>query len=80
MSTLDALMKRVGLLRNQPDHPLAGRMLAILDVASRLPQRIWRTDDDRAHDQRFWDDILPHIPTPCCSSTWASPILRGTGN
>ena len=61
-STLDALVKRVGLLRNLPDHPLAGRMLAILDVTSRLPQRIWRTDDDRAHDQRFWDDILPQIP------------------
>ena len=62
-STLDAPVRRVGLLRNLPDRPLAGRMPAILDVTSRLPQRIWRTDDDRAHDQRFRDDILPHIPT-----------------
>ena len=61
-STLDALVKRVGLLCNLPEHPLAERMLAVLGVASRLLQRIWRTDDDRVYDQRFWDDMLSHIP------------------
>lgn len=57
-STLDALMRRIGLLRDLPDHPLAGRMMGLLDVASRLPVHLWFTDDDQAHDQRFWDDIL----------------------
>jgi hypothetical protein len=61
-STLDSLVRRVGLLRNLEEHPLAGRMMAILDVASRLPQRVWYTEDSQAHDQRFWADILPTIP------------------
>lgn len=61
-STLDALVRRVGLLRQLPEHPLAGRMMAILDVASRLPQQLWYTADSLAHDQRFWGDILPTIP------------------
>jgi hypothetical protein len=57
-STLDALMRRVGLLRDLPDHPLAGRIMGLLDVTSRLPVHLWYTDDDQAHDQRFWDEIL----------------------
>ena len=57
-STLDALMRRVGLLRDLPDHPLAGRMMGFLDVSSRLPVYLWCTEDDQAHDQRFWDQIL----------------------
>jgi len=61
-STLDGLVRRVGLLCNLPEWPLAGRMMAILDVASRLPQRVWYTDDSQAHDQRFWPDLLPTIP------------------
>ena len=39
-STLDALLKKVGLLRDTQGTPLAGRMLAILDVVSRLPHKI----------------------------------------
>jgi len=61
-STLDALMRRVGLLRDLPDHPLAGRMMGLLDVASRLPVQLWYTDDDQAHDQRFWEEILMTLP------------------
>jgi len=61
-STLDALVRRVGLLRDLPDHPLAGRMMGLLDVASRLPVHLWYTDDDQAHDQRFWEQILPVLP------------------
>jgi hypothetical protein len=57
-STLDALVRRVGLLRDLPEHPLAGRMMGLLDVTSRLPLHLWYTDDEQAHDQRFWDQIL----------------------
>lgn len=57
-STLDALMRRVGLLRDRPEHPLAGRMMGLLDVSSRLPVHLWYTEDEQAHDQRFWDQIL----------------------
>jgi hypothetical protein len=60
-STLDALMRRVGLLRDLPEHPLAGRMMALLDVTSRLPLHLWYTDEEQAHDQRFWQPILAAV-------------------
>jgi DDE family transposase len=57
-STLDALLKKVGLLREAESHALAGRLTALLDVCSRLPQEVWYEEDPQAHDQRFWDRIL----------------------
>jgi hypothetical protein len=57
-STLDALLKKVGLLRDTPGTPLGGRMLAILDIVSRLPQHILFEENSKAHDQSFWDAIF----------------------
>ncbi len=61
-STLDGLVRKVGLLREAPGTPLAGRMTALLDLASRLPRRIWYTAEATAHDQSFWPDILAALP------------------
>lgn len=57
-STLDALVRKVGLLRDAETNPLAGRMTALLDLASRLPRYVWYEQDAEAHDQRFWPRIL----------------------
>src|SRR5437870_6876341 len=57
-STLDALLRKVGQLREADTHPLAGRMTALLDLCSRLPRALWYEEDPQAHDQRFWDRIL----------------------
>ena len=57
-STLDALLCKVGLLEDAPTAPLAGRMMALLDLCSHLPRRIWYEEDAEAHDQRFWPKIL----------------------
>jgi hypothetical protein len=57
-STLDALLRKVGLLRDAERNPLAGRMTAVLDLCSRLPRHIWYEEDAQAHDQRFWPRIL----------------------
>ena len=57
-STLDALVRKIGLLRGLLKNPLAGRMTALLDLCSRLPQRVWYEPDARAHDQRFWPQII----------------------
>jgi hypothetical protein len=57
-STLDALIRKIGLLHDLPQHPLAGRMTAVLNLASRLPTHVWYEPDARAHDQRFWEQIL----------------------
>jgi hypothetical protein len=56
-STLDVLLRKVGLLRGVEGHPLAGRMTALLDLCSRLPVEIWYEADAAAHDQRFWPRI-----------------------
>ena len=61
-STLDALIRKVGLLRELPTHPLAGRMTALLDLASRLPWKLWYEPDPNAHDQRCWPQILTALP------------------
>jgi hypothetical protein len=57
-STLDALIRKVGLLRDALVNPLAGRMTGLLDLCSRLPFQIWYEADAQAHDQRFWPRIL----------------------
>jgi hypothetical protein len=57
-STLDALLRKVGLLREAETNPLAGRMAALLDLCSRLPRHIWYEADAQAHDQRFWPRVL----------------------
>lgn len=62
-STLDALLRKVGLLREAETNPLAGRMTALLDLCSRLPKQIWYEADALAHDQRFWPQIQSLLQT-----------------
>jgi hypothetical protein len=57
-STLDALIRKLGLLQDLPSNPLAGRMTALLDLGSRLPLHLWYEADPQAHDQRCWPQIL----------------------
>jgi hypothetical protein len=57
-STLDALIRKIGLLQDLPENPLAGRMTALLDLCTRLPEKIWYEKDPSAHDQGFWMEIL----------------------
>lgn len=52
-STLDALMRKVGLLRDSETYPLAGKIMAVLDLCSWLPHTIWYEADDKVSDQSF---------------------------
>jgi hypothetical protein len=61
-STLDALLCKVGLLREVETNPLAGRMFALLDLVTHLPTQIWYEEDDQAHDQSFLDKVRSHLP------------------
>lgn len=61
-STLDALVRKVGLLRESETNPLAGRMTALLSLVTRLPRQVWYEADPQAHDQRFWPQILAALP------------------
>jgi DDE family transposase len=57
-STLDALVRKCGLLRDGQGSVLAGRLAALLDVITRLPQALWYEQDQHANDQRFWERAL----------------------
>jgi hypothetical protein len=57
-STLDALIRKIGLLQDLPHNPLAGKITALLNLGSRLPSQIWYESDPKAQDQRFWSQIL----------------------
>ena len=60
-STLDGLLRKAGLLREGEGPILAGRMAALLDVASQLPRQIWYEEDSQAHDQRFWERAIESL-------------------
>lgn len=62
-STLDALIRKVGLLRDLENHPLAGKMTALLHLGSQLPDKIWFEAKATRHDQSFWEVILTHLQT-----------------
>src|SRR5262245_3030128 len=57
-STLDALLRKCGLLRDGEGPILAGRMAGLLDVITRLPHALWYEQDQQANDQRFWERAL----------------------
>jgi hypothetical protein len=57
-STLDALLRKIGLLQDLPKNPLAGKMTALLNLGSRLPSQVWYEADPSTSDQRFWERIL----------------------
>jgi hypothetical protein len=57
-STLDSLLRKVGLLRDGEGPVLAGRMAGLVDIASHLPRHLWYEQDSQAHDQRFWERVL----------------------
>lgn len=61
-STLDALLRKVGLLREGEGPVLAGRIAAMLNVASRLPEQIWYEADSQAHDCVFWERMMDLLP------------------
>jgi hypothetical protein len=62
-STLDALIRKVGLLRDLESHPLAGKMTALLHLGSQLPDKIWFEAKATSHDQSFWEAIIAYIQT-----------------
>ena len=60
-SALDALIRKVGLLRDLDKHPLAGKMTTLLHLGSRLPHQIWFDEQSTSHDQTFWDRIIQQV-------------------
>ena len=61
-STLDVLLRKIGWRREAPVAPLAGRMMALLDLTTRLPRRVWYDADPTGYDTRFWSRLHTAIP------------------
>jgi hypothetical protein len=64
-STRDVLLRKIGLLRDAAVAPRAGRMRALLDLATRLPQRVWYDADPAGPDTRFGSRL--HAALPVCA-------------
>lgn len=64
-STLDALIKKTGLLRDREGVVLAGRIMAVVDIASQLPVKLWYSEDSHAHDQNWWEQISRVLEAEC---------------
>lgn len=65
-ATLEALFRKVGVLRGAPDVPLGGKLLALLDLATKLPSprrvasgdiRLWLDDDPNTNEKAFLDEL-----------------------
>jgi hypothetical protein len=57
-STLEAVFCHLQALQDVPPGTLAGKILTVIDLATRLPEQIWFTEDAQAHDTNFLDHIL----------------------
>jgi hypothetical protein len=61
-TALEALFKKVGLLRGAAGTPLGGKLLAVLDLTSKLPVRLWWGEDAAANEKSFLEAIKPALP------------------
>lgn len=61
-STLDAVLRKALLFRDEPVRPLAGRMIAILDIVTQLPVALASTDGATSTDQQWWNWLDEHLP------------------
>jgi hypothetical protein len=61
-TTLEALFRRVGLLRDIPQTVLAGKLAGLLDVASQLPVALWWDDDATVNERSFLDRVKAVLP------------------
>jgi hypothetical protein len=56
-STLEALFRKLKALQDAPAGVLAGKICTVIDLATRLPEQIWFTEQALAHDTNFLDQI-----------------------
>jgi Transposase DDE domain len=61
-TTLEALFRKLQALQEDPAARLAGHLLAVCDLFSHLPQRIWFAEDPQANDKSFFPPILSWLP------------------
>jgi Transposase DDE domain len=55
-TTLEALFHKVGLLRDEPKTTFGGKLLALLDLPSKLPVQLWLDENATANEKSFLDE------------------------
>jgi len=61
-STLEALRRKLQAWREEPQRPLGGKMLAVVDLGTRCPQQTWYTSHAQANDKTFCQPLLAALP------------------
>jgi hypothetical protein len=56
-TTLEALFRKLKALQERPDAPLAGRLVAAVDLLSHLPAQVWWAEDPASNDKA----LLPQV-------------------
>lgn len=57
-STLEALFRKLGSLKERDVGQLAGKMCLVIDLARQLPIELWFTEESRAYDTNFIAKLL----------------------
>jgi hypothetical protein len=61
-TTLEAVFRRVGALRETSATVLGGKLLAVLDLPSKLPVHLWYDEDPAANEKGFLDRLRAALP------------------
>jgi hypothetical protein len=61
-TTLEALFRKLDALQDQADAPLAGKLLAVVDLVTHLPAKLWYVEDPATNDKALSDQILAWLP------------------
>lgn len=57
-TVLEALFRKLGSLQEAPDAPLAGHLVAAVDLFTHLPCKLWWSHDPRSNDKAALPDLL----------------------
>jgi hypothetical protein len=57
-SVLEALFRKLDSLKDCPVGQLAGKICTVIEIGSQLPVQIWFTENAKAHDTQFLDNLL----------------------
>jgi hypothetical protein len=60
-SVLEALFRKLDSLQAIPAGTLAGKICTVIELTTRLPVKIWFTENAKAHDCCFLDDLLSWV-------------------
>jgi len=61
-STLEALFRKLKVLKDVPLGQLAGKICTVIDLTTRLPVEVWFSQRARASDTSFIADLLALVP------------------